>query len=268
MFKVLWNHIKGVLRGKKRAGNVSFQAYIEMAKPDPNYKPQPQAPKPPKPVPVQPPLKCPHCEHVFDKVSGSRRNCPECKKEIIIRTENKVKLLFTPEAAERFDADRQRRYNRNNLLRYYVHQWPFENIGGEAFDDRKSTLEKDTNSSLTDEEFALYLLNERLDSQECQSDLFLKRNLYHTIARLQHHMGVDTYEAKAACFRCDLLHDAQQSGYASKVRVHTGCDCDKCKKVEGRIMSIQDALIKMPLPVRGCEMNTFARYSGYVEDIS
>jgi hypothetical protein len=54
MFKVLWDHIKGVLRGKRRTGNVSFQAYIEMTGPDPNYKPQPKAPKPPKPVPVQP----------------------------------------------------------------------------------------------------------------------------------------------------------------------------------------------------------------------
>lgn len=258
MFKVLWDHIKGVLRGKRRTGNVSFQAYIEMTGPDPNYKPQPKAPKPHKPVPVQPPLKCPHCEHVFDKVSGSRRKCPECKGEIIIRTENKVKLLFTLEAAERFDADRQRRYNRNNLVRDYV-GW----IDGDTFDERKAIIEAQTDHHLTDEEFTLHLLNERLESQE---DLGSKRELYITLAWFHHRTGSDPYDAKAGFFRCDLLHRARQSGYDSKIQVHAGCDCRNCKKVDGRIMSIQDALVKMPLPVRGCEMATFARYFGYFED--
>ncbi|GEM_PF-6675267 len=261
MLRDLWKQIKESLLGKEYLEKPKFHVYVEATKPDPNYVPPPKKPKLPKPPPKQSALICPHCQYLFEKVSGSKRRCPQCKGEIIVRTDNRVKLLFTPEGAERFDADRQRRYNRNNLIREYV-GW----VDGGIFDEQKAVLKTTTNRTLSDEEFTLHLLNEQLESKESQDDLWLQRQLYFTIARLQNQMGLDPYDAKAAFFRCDLLHSAQQFGHDSKVRVHTGCKCDDCGKVDGKVMSIQEALVRMPLPVRGCEMEIFARYDGYIGD--
>jgi len=170
--------------------------------------------------------------------------------------------MVSPESPpEKFDAERQRKYNRNNLIREYV-AW----IDGENFDTQKAALES-TGQQVTDEEFTLHLLNEQLERQDIQDDLIFQKLLYLHIADLQYHrIGLDPYDAKAALFRCDLLYDAQQYGYDAKVKVHTSCKCENCSKVDGKVMTIQDALVKMPLPVRGCEMDVFARYDGYVKD--
>lgn len=261
MFKSLWHYVKKSLFGNKPPEKPNFRVYLEVTKPDPNYKPPPKEPKPPKPIPEQPPLKCPYCGHLFDKISGSKRKCPNCKSEIIVRTDNKVKLLFTPEGAEKFDAERQRKYNRNNLIREYLGE-----IDGETFDTQKTALESITGQSVSNEQFTLHLLNEGLKSKEIQDDLISQKLQYLAIANLQDVMGLDPYDAKAALFRCDLLYDAQQYGYDAKVKVHASCKCENCSKVDGKVMTIQEALVKMPLPVRGCEMDVFARYNGYVED--
>lgn len=261
MFKSLWGYVKKSLFGNKSPEKPKFHVRIEVTKPDPNYKPLPKQAKPPKPIPEQPPLNCPYCEYVFDKVSGSKRKCPKCRGEIVVRTDNGVKLLFTPEGAEQFEAGRQRRYNRNNLIRDYV-GW----MNGESFDERKSIVENETSRVLTDEEFTLFLLNAELERKEVQDNVWFQRGVYFTIARLHEQMSLDPYEPKAAFFRCDLLNEAQQYGSDSKVKVRTRCECDNCKKVDGKIMTIQEALIKMPLPVRGCEMDISARYENYIGD--
>lgn len=261
MFKDLWESIKKPVLGNEQAEKPKVKFHMEITCPDPTYRPPPKQEKSPKPIPEQPPLKCLYCGHVFDKVSGSKRKCPKCKGELVVRTDDKVKRLFTPEGAEQFDADRQRKYSRNNLIREYV-EW----MDGKTFDNRKGILENETNRTLTDEEFTLFLLNEELESKEVRDDVWFQRGLYFRITRLRDQMGLDPYEAKAAFYRCDLLHESQQLGHDRKVRVHTACKCDNCSKVDGTIMTIQEALVKMPLPVRGCEMVTSARYDGYIGD--
>ncbi|MGB6068507.1 MAG: hypothetical protein WBG50_27180, partial [Desulfomonilaceae bacterium] len=139
-------------------------------------------------------------------------------------------------------------------------------MDAETFDQQKANLERG-GQQVTDEEFTLHLLNEQVQKLDVQDDLISQKLLYLRIADLQHHrMGLDPYDARAALFRCELLHDAQQLGYDWKVKVHASCKCENCSRVDGKVMTIQEALVKMPLPVRGCEMKPFARYDGYVED--
>ena len=52
--------------------------------------------------------------------------------------------------------------------------------------------------------------------------------------------------------KCELLQYQQQG--IKKVRISTTGDraCENCKLLEGKVFSIEEALEKMPLPVKNC----------------
>lgn len=55
------------------------------------------------------------------------------------------------------------------------------------------------------------------------------------------------------------LYNYQSSGVVNKVQISTaGIDsCDRCRELEGKIFSIEEAIKKMPIPVEKCETDFY-----------
>jgi len=51
---------------------------------------------------------------------ASKRKCPECKKEVIVRSHNKIKILMTPEETLQFDTAIKKRHEIEIWLGTYI----------------------------------------------------------------------------------------------------------------------------------------------------
>lgn len=64
---------------------------------------------------------CPHCGVVLDPPPKSNRKCPDCREQLVVRTRQGEKLVFTPAGAEQYDRDRQREVAANKARRHASH---------------------------------------------------------------------------------------------------------------------------------------------------
>ncbi|MCX5701698.1 MAG: hypothetical protein NTW64_01805 [Candidatus Omnitrophica bacterium] len=61
------------------------------------------------------------------------------------------------------------------------------------------------------------------------------------------------------------LHRYKEAGI-KKVEILTagpGNSCEECYKLHGKVLTIEEALKTMPLPVRGCNMDVFGVEKGF-----
>ena len=60
---------------------------------------------------------CPYCGVVLDPPPKANRKCPDCREQLVVRTQQGTKLVFTPDDAARFDAERERGYREREVRR-------------------------------------------------------------------------------------------------------------------------------------------------------
>lgn len=126
--------ILGWIKGKTSEGS-SLSVEIEMVKPEASEV------KPTKDKEIafeQPDAACLHCGYRFAEMPASKRKCPECKNEVVVRSRNKIKILMTPEEAQQFDAAKKETARKTKLAGY-LHM---ANLEFKSLDNIKERLEK------------------------------------------------------------------------------------------------------------------------------
>lgn len=110
-------------------------------------------------------------------------------------------------------------------------------------------------------------LNRRLQKAARQSDWQQMKSIYFEQVDFLRKEKRDAFHVLKEAMRCDLMY-AKSSGVVKKAIVSTARDdrvCPICSKLEGQSFTIDEALGKMPIPVKCGEDNCYCRCA-YVYD--
>jgi hypothetical protein len=114
---------------------------------------------------------------------------------------------------------------------------------------RKDRLERSMKHPVEEIEAAFSLLSELLTTAETVHE---KVALYFGMAEIVHLRGDDPTQPLLAIHQTDL-ETFKELGFRL-VRVETSKDaCPECKKLSGKVISIEEALSSNPLPHRACK---------------
>jgi hypothetical protein len=100
---------------------------------------------------------CPYCHNLLDKMPQAKKKCPQCKKEIIVRTdpEEKKKILLREDQIDEFEEKlHQIRYHKTILkILNYLH------IDSTEFDQTKENLKMKMGGEPTEKDVALEIVD-------------------------------------------------------------------------------------------------------------
>ncbi len=102
------------------------------------------------------------------------------------------------------------------------------------------------------------LLNEKLSIAMETSDWGLLHQIYNEMSYVLQREGKDSFITQVEAQKCSLR---ELSEAVDDVEIlTTGKDaCPECQKLSSQILTISEALAKMPLPVKNCSSNIFGK---------
>jgi DNA-directed RNA polymerase subunit RPC12/RpoP len=233
---------------KRRGKNSldSMQVTVEMASPE--YTPQP--PKPRRKLLQADPV-CPYCGHKYEKIPSSKTKCPSCGEKVMVRSREKIKRLMTTDQAAAYDQEKKERAHLNKIRNYLS----MARLDPDKLQIVQDQMMEDSGKEVSAEDAVLRIIESSLRDAKRSKDYeaatwicfarthFLRDNDREFFSSLQewHRMRLMDKQKEALRNREDI-----------KLIVSPGCKCAECKKVDGRVVSIDQALRDLPLPVKGC----------------
>jgi len=162
---------------------------------------------------------CPHCNIVLDSLPQRKTKCSSCGKEIYVRTLpfNQQKLLLKQDDAYSLDV--------------------LKNI------------------DITESEYKA-LLSSSSESKGLKDNvlkLLEKKGRLWEKVRLLYMLEDEEYFTYLQNFQRTQLLELKKQGIVKKVKILTARDdrtCEKCRALEGMAFTIDEAIEKMPLPVK------------------
>jgi len=196
--------------------------------------------------------KCPYCGFVFNPIPQRKKKCPSCGQFVYVRRRpnSNKKELVTTEVAKLIDKeweeiDKERAF-RSLLQRFNASELEYKTIERE--------LTKKFSSIPKQGDVVWTLLNNRLFDAMKRKDWSQMEVLYFEQALLLNDEGKDCFASLRESKRCSL-RSFQSQGVVHKVQISAAGDssCDKCKALNGKVLTIEQALEDMPIPVRDCD---------------
>lgn len=192
---------------------------------------------------------CPYCNISLIKFPSRKTKCPNCKNFIFIRrlNDSKFKTLITEKQAQEIDIEREKDYLKyrgfEKLESFGVTKDEFLKCREELYS--KSGIE--TNNNNNDVVWSIF--NELLIKNA--TDFNLLRQIYYSMAIFLREEGKDNFKLLQQSAKA-TLDSFQLSDLEFKVQI-VGCSdsCEACKKLNGKIMSMEEAYL-LPVPCREC----------------
>lgn len=196
---------------------------------------------------------CPYCKTVLKKFPLRKTKCFDCGENIhILKFNNyKDKKLITENEKLNYEAEEKRISFRNrwltDLKRFGIKEHDFYT--------RKEDFFNKTGIKNNDNDVIWSLFNELLN-KNC-FDFNQLQQLYYSMALFVHEEGKDNFYLLKECVIASLnkiqIETDLGSGLVFMVEV-VGCSnsCDKCKKLNGLKMTINEAFNTMPIPCKEC----------------
>lgn len=179
---------------------------------------------------------CPYCKAVLEKMPKRKAKCPVCKKDIYVRTKQKLfsSNLLTKEDAIVIDCFK-------NMRRFGITETDFFT--------KKTHLTSKFGKQINSADIAWGLYNDIITKER---DLQLASQLYRDMALFLNKLG-------KPCF--SLLQQGQKAELKSMKRMRwakivqiksSGNSCPACRRLAGKVFSITQALKTMPIPCEEC----------------
>ncbi|MET0039415.1 hypothetical protein [Dehalococcoides mccartyi] len=175
---------------------------------------------------------CPYCGVLITTMPSRKKTCSACGKDIYVRTVEGNKLLLKQVDAVSLDALKN---------------------AGLMPDLAKAVRSADPQFSIRDVVWGI--LNKTKADYIKKNDLQSASTVTWQMARLRYEQGSEWFSIMQQAQREALLY-LKNSKVCSKVEILAAQNeqtCDKCRALNGKKFTIQDALDKMPIPVQGCE---------------
>ncbi len=183
--------------------------------------------------------KCPHCNAILDPMPQRKTKCPSCGNDIFVGADpsSKQKILLTKQDALSLDAIK-------NLQ-----------ISEKEFQEAKKKAPK--NQSLRHTVWGL--LNMKKSIAARKDDWQEVKIITWEQSRLLYLLGENFFPLLQEAMKHELL-GCQRIG-VKKVKILTSKDdrtCEKCASQDGMAFTIDEALEKMPIPVK-CDNDEMCR---------
>jgi len=189
---------------------------------------------------------CPYCGAKLDKIPTRKKKCPECGNYIFVR----FGKLYTEE--EKNIKDFLDRYTLQEL-----------GINRDDFNKTRQKLSEEFGAVASVNDTAWRLLNSINMNDKSYRD---RRFIYTEMQQILISEGKNAKHIKFEIERMGLLEYKQEG--VKRVEIKTCNDdhvCDQCKKLNGKVFDIDDALREMPIPTmcENDECRCWYSYLGY-----
>ena len=247
---------------KKQLKKTADQLHVTVELTRPEYTPKP--PRPKRKL-VQPDPVCPYCGHKYEKFPSSKSKCPACGEQVIMRSREKIKRLMTADQAAAYDQEKKERAHLNKMRNYIS----MARLDPDKLQIVREQMMDDSGKQVSAEDAVVRIIESSLREAKRKKDYeaatwicfarthFLRDNDREFFPSLQEWRRMQLMEKK---------QQADRDKYGWDLMVSTGCKCSECKKVDGRVLSIEEALRDLPLPVKGCA-NDFPFMGNYFWNI-
>jgi hypothetical protein len=196
---------------------------------------------------------CPYCSHQLIAMPHRRTTCPSCNKTIYVwySTTQNMKKLVTEEEAMRIEKEISEHIERYEFLNK---QDTLEKSEDEVKKVQDRLKQSDPAATLDDA--YLFLLDSKIKDTRNDGE---KSRLFYLKALMLDNAGKDFQEELTESRKYELLN-LNKHDFVKKVQIITNPDsCETCKKDSDRIMSIEEALKKMPLPHKECHRTLYSQ---------
>lgn len=214
---------------------------------------------------------CPYCNMVLEEPPKTKKKCPFCKNPVYFKKDPYTNKQYYLTETKAVDMDRVQDSFRieekffNTFKTYELSERHFKKC-------QTANYKKGEYSPFT---FIASIFDELKIFYEKRKDYQNLSSLYYSMAFFLHEFNLDRgynhdtfpllYESrKMYLMYCKNLE--KQLGFKQRVQILTygkGYACDKCSEQEGKKYTIDEALEKMPIPVKNC-VNGFC-FCFYVE---
>lgn len=185
-------------------------------------------------------LKCPYCHRQLLKEPKKKAICKECEKSfrVVTRPSDKQKVTATEEECQAFQFY-------VNLANLYSKEGGFK----KDFGIEKERLKKQFGKDPSEQDVLWGLANHLVIEKAKKEDFGGLSGLYLNMALYLHQIGKPCFALKQQSEKMVLM---SYKGVYGKVQIMANSCCGICKKEEGKIFSLDEALKKLPIPVKNC----------------
>ncbi len=194
---------------------------------------------------------CPYCEASLDPVPTRKKKCPSCGQFIYVRRRpsDRKRILVTEEDAKRIEEEWKRIHEEQEYKQLLEHF----SVSQKEYQNREKDLLKKFKTVPSQRDVFWAILNDRLLEAMKGKSWGKISELYREQAHFLIDEGKDPFRSLQESMRCQL-RDYHSSGVVKKVQVYSAgnSSCDKCKELRGKILTVEQALETMPIPVDNC----------------
>ena len=203
---------------------------------------------------------CPYCGTTLQKRPERKKKCPSCSNFIFVKTlpTSREKVLVTESQAEEIEKQWSALYERKKWLETFSSH----GLSEADYEKEKSRLSAELGREAKDREVAWALFSKLLRSTT---------NL-HSLKMINYEMALFV-EEESGDFRPFLekaaemeLLNYRQSGVVKKVQILSagiGNSCEACRKQDGKVFTIEEALRLMPIPYKDCARTLLGEREGF-----
>lgn len=178
-----------------------------------------------------------------------KTKCPFCEKPIFVkrRVDENIKRLVTKEEADRIQEEWNARYSEKSFNSF------IDEIGmGKAYIDQLHVkFKQKTGDRYSVDDFKIQLINQRIDQLVKKHDYHAVKILYNKLYNILWSKDLDYYHPlKMTCF-FELL-EYKQGDIFTSVEISITNPCEECKKLDGKIFSLEDMIKDSILPNQKC----------------
>jgi hypothetical protein len=196
---------------------------------------------------IEPEAICPYCKIVLNKFPLRKTKCPHCENFIFIRklADSKNKTLITEEQAQEIEIEKEKNYQKNTRLsklrEFGITEDEFIRLKEEHY--LKYGIENNDNDVFWS------IFNQLLIKNVNDGNKLLIN--YYSMAVFLHQEGKDNFKLLQLSAKA-TLDSYQDSNLALNFQIISSKDsCENCKKMDGKIISIEQAYL-LPVPCREC----------------
>ncbi len=196
---------------------------------------------------------CPHCGHEITPVPTRKKKCPNCDKDMVVRThyKTKKKILLTEAQVGQFDIEKEKYYAVTSFLRGLEQSGIPSGVVNSLVAKQTEILREKFKAEPSFSDVAWGISNQLIIKYPNMS-----RGIHFQQALFLHREGKDPTKIRLIGFKEDLM-EYRKSGVLDKVGVITAGEesCEGCKKLANKIFTIEEALKQEILPCKECSFD-------------
>ena len=195
---------------------------------------------------------CPYCKQILEMRPKRKKKCPHCGSYIYVRslpTGDHQKVLVTEDRAKEIEKE----WKRVHFRKKWMQSLQGYGLSDKDYERHKKTLRERFGQEPGDGDVIWSMFNQVVHESIAGGDSKQLRLPYFEMALFLYQEGRGFVHLLGQSHRMELTA-YKRDGFPKKVRIHTQGDksCDACRRLHGKVFTVDDALEHMPLPCKHC----------------